>query len=500
MAGEAVKIFELSGDDWQKGISAHPTMPMGGLFQVANNFDPFEEYGIYQGAQQSSTVGSGLFTASGPDVWAKGIDDSGNDIIYFFDGANSTAKVVRMYPATPVLANVSAQVNTGAYQFERGATFFKDRVLYSYGNGSANVIWSNTKTLALAQQVTIVSAGIVNASDQAFRVGPDRNCYFTNGQYVGRITSVSGTTGNSAQYLSFEDDVTVVDLESDNRHLVIAGDTAQGAVLSKIPTRCFVAWWNMKSTDLTQIWDFPDAHIIAIRKLGHGNDFLVIGTNNVYVTNINTPPQPVIPIYGNSTFDINLVADGGPYMVDTWRGSVLWVSSDTTNVNAYGAPLPGMKRIFYRPFSGTPAFAPWLLVTTTDRVFIAGDGEDGLQEVAQGTTVQSAVLTIAKIVFGKRYKLSFVKVILDTDLASGQSISLQISNPGHSTRGIIFSSTTKTFAVVGARHELIFHPTTDSNAALTFDELHNIQITNNGAKISSFEIWAEPTDPKQAMN
>jgi len=37
-----IKIYELKGLDWVKGISIQTGIALGGIFQTAINFDPFD--------------------------------------------------------------------------------------------------------------------------------------------------------------------------------------------------------------------------------------------------------------------------------------------------------------------------------------------------------------------------------------------------------------------------------------------------------------------------
>ena len=41
-----VKILEIKNNDWLKGISAQPNLPIGGLFQYLQGCDPFEQGGL----------------------------------------------------------------------------------------------------------------------------------------------------------------------------------------------------------------------------------------------------------------------------------------------------------------------------------------------------------------------------------------------------------------------------------------------------------------------
>ena len=48
---ESVKILELTGANWLGGIAPHPFAPIGGLFKVATNFDPFSKVGLFTASE-----------------------------------------------------------------------------------------------------------------------------------------------------------------------------------------------------------------------------------------------------------------------------------------------------------------------------------------------------------------------------------------------------------------------------------------------------------------
>ena len=475
------KIFELTGNDFMRGISGYPAIPVGGIYRVASNFYPFDKPGIFKGVQTASAIAAAVIVQD--TKYRVKVDISGNGHIVWFGYHGSTADVYDQNAITLVTTDKSAEVGLGiSLDQVRGAGVYKDKILYS----DDSYVFANSKNLTLANEVTLISAGLVSGEERIFKTGPDRNMYFTNGNHVGRITVVTGESGNSPQYLSFEDDVIVRDLESDSQHLVIAGD-ANPTEEGEIEHRCFVSFWNMKSIDITRYWEFSDARIYSIRKIGNGGEFLIIAENGFYVCSVSRPPRPIFLRKNNAT---TIPLPRNPHGVDVFENSVIWVASNSGQVWGYGSPRDGQDRILFHISSG--AGGNGLAIAATDsRILNSHDGTSstkGVTNVFGGSSGDAtAILTVVDVSLERPYELAYCKIVLHTDLTSGDSIALQIGN--------VLSLVTFSFAVDGARKN--FHvPPNDAND-LVFEQLDAISMNNIGAEVEKLEIWGYPQDPDQ---
>src|SRR3990167_6706729 len=205
---DPVKILELSGTDWLKGISVQPYMPVGGLFQTATNFDPFEKVGIYVPTQSESSIGSAVMT----DTPIRHIVSyasstiSGASFLYCFGNSNG---LYRVRTDNQEVVDISSRINISTNN--KGAIKFKNKLVYC----STTTVFAGAIPLPRTYSETILVNGLNNTYFHYPYIGPDRNLYITNKNSVARVTSVSGTANNTSTFLSFEDDVVVRSLADD---------------------------------------------------------------------------------------------------------------------------------------------------------------------------------------------------------------------------------------------------------------------------------------------
>ena len=68
--------------------------------------------------------------------------------------------------------------------------------------------------------------------------------------------------------MTFEEDVIIRGIADDGVNLIIVGDTNSAndpsGGLEVGYFRCFVAFWNMKSQDMTRVWDFKDNSVYGV--------------------------------------------------------------------------------------------------------------------------------------------------------------------------------------------------------------------------------------------
>lgn len=489
MADKAVKIIEISGTDWMSGLSAQKYMPLGGIFKDATNFDPFEESGIWLpslvGTRQGTAQVAGTIKHIVP--W---VNTNDNNLPYFYGIGDGVAYAVKSF--TPY--TVSA-VNTGisGITTARGATRFKGKILYA----DDSTVKINSIPVAATSQSNILT-GLATA-EHIMHIAPDRNCYVINGQYVGRITSVAGTAGNSSKYLTFEDDVTTRDLADDGKHLIIIGDTSGSVSLASNQTlnsRCFVAFWNMKSQDLTQIWEFKDSRLYSVEVIE--DEVVIVGADNVYVCNVETRIKPLMPFRNNPTVS----ASTSIFPAATIRrgnGVALW--GHGTEILGYGRPHPNVKKTLFK--LNTTPFGTRFMSLYHDGSILWGSVDDGtlangrLYDFNTGTTLNSSSLKLTDLDFKRPYEFAYAKVVLREAMSSGESITLEIIT-GDGARDIL-NSRAVTHTADGALTEYIYYPepnATAANQTLIFNDITDFTVTSNGPEVRRLEIWAYPRNPR----
>src|SRR3990167_6728426 len=492
MDEEAIKILEISGDAWMGGISLQPSMAVGGLFRTALNFDPFKVMGVFSPSIAGTQKGASSITTAG--AFNVGFEVSGTSYFYSFgDGT----KVYRIDTSSNIgdVDDVSASISDIAVI--RGAIKHKDKIVYA---SNTSLKFNNTDTSTPGDGFTLANQrGLISLTTGGVHVmttGPDRNLYVTNINKIARITTMTGqsggvpASGNTNSYLTFEDDVRLRDIKSDGKYLAILGDTNNNWIAGgNTKVRCFVAFWNMKSQDLTQIWEFED--VVTYGMEFDGEEFIVHGRDNVYTCNINTPISPLISRRGNTNLIPATVYPGAVIRKD---GSVYW--GEASRVWAYGKPNKLLKKILYQPYfidSGSALS----LFPHHDGVWVMTDNNK-LYEFISGSQVLTATVTLSDVDFKTKYRFAFAKIILRDVMASGDAVDITIGTQnGNKT---VLNSNGMNFADHGAisSKRILPEAVEGSNDSLIFEDLTSIKIdSSNGANVRRVELWAFPVDPQQ---
>ena len=520
MSVKPIKLIEISGKSWMAGLSVQSYIAVGGIFGEATNFDPFERMGVWIPSIQGTGRGSGTINTDTRQNLRYIVDwsnsaDSGHSYFYAFCNKNTVYSVKSILSGT--VTDVSAQVNFAdgsdgpdTSNGIRGAIRYRGKIIYI----SDTTVFTGSIPLTLANQSRILiglTSVVVGGALTAYpiehipHVGPDRNLYITNGNSIARVTTIDTTTGNATQYLSFEAGIRIRDITDDGQYLVIAGDDNRTSDTSGSNNtfsgqhRCFVAFWNMKSQDLTRIWEFRDGRIYSIEKTE--DEIIIYAVDNIYTCNINNPIRPLIPLRGKTT----IPTDSGTNPANTIRkgtGIVLWAYSSV--IAGYGRPHPYSDKVLFKlnrippaaSASSIPALfyngaAVWASTNST------GDGSR-LYDFDLGSTRNSSTVSIAAIDFKRPYKFAYAKAVFRKPLASGEMLQLKI-NTANGNREILARSTVSN-ASQGAVSGHIFWPApnaTASNQTHTFENTTQIQMNNVGAEVTRFELWGYPMPEDQ---
>lgn len=502
-----VKILEISGADWAKGISTRKRFPLGGLFQDATNFDPFVDPGVWVPMSSPTKISAATVTKA-IQYFAPGYNDSSAfHVLGFAD--NGTVYDINTTAGTAT----DQSSRTQGFATIRGAAKFKSRNVYASDTAVLAGISNETALIAIGSEVTLLTG--LQVSEHVMEIAPDRNLYFTNKQYIGRITSVSGTTNNASQFLTFEDNVVTRDLTTDGQHLIIVGDTNPDISVAG-HYRCFVAFWNMKSQDLTRIWDFRDGYIVGVG-FSEG-EVIVYAKNNIYKCSVGSAPTPLTTVFSNTR---NTLADFAPtnasQIIEDGTGKILWGGgSNTTGVkiSGYGRSDANFNKVFFK----SNDFLSTLNVSAVSALFLTGgqriwagvsgvSGSDtGLYRFSNspGSGGNTSTITLAGVDFNQPYQLAFVKVVLDDDLESGESVDLEVYTANESQTVIkrtVGQDKSFSHTNFGAKRSHLFYPYPDGTTASsdTFEDLTEFTIINNGALVRKVEVWGYPVNPSQAI-
>lgn len=500
MSEKPKKIIEISGQDWMSGISAHPYMSVGGRFQQATNFDPFEKVGIFVPNKTPSRKGEGVITE---DIRSFIVSVSSVAAGVFIDAFANTAKLYRIDAENGTVTDISSRLNSTSGA--SGSIIFKNKTVYT---DSSSVRAHDYPVSAQTGNIVVLLSSLTSivGTTRAFHIGPDRNLYMTNAQYIARITSVTGTSDNNSQYLSFESDAQTKDIDDDGQHLIIVGDSNPNAdSLIGGSFRCFVAFWNMKSQDLTKIWEFKDERVYGVAAIE--DEVLIFCKNNIYTCSVSSRPKVLIPLKGNSSLSTGITNQYSIAKRD--NSTVVWGSG--TSFRGYGRLHPSLPKTLFTAYtipthSGFSETYALLEILDSSGSFKLWAGTNG-ERLYSFDTVSSETSTtiLAGIDFKQPYEFAFAKVILSEKLSSDQSVDLQIlTDEGNNTILRNTNATDNSFSHTNfpGKKSHIFYPYPGAVAASTigiFEDISDLKIINKGASIRRVEIWGRPIRQDQTV-
>lgn len=465
-------------------MSLQSTSAVGGLFSSTTNFDPFEITGMMQ-CSLASALASDLSITTTPTTlihWHR----SGTAKIL----AQSPTKLYEVLDGTPwtTLDKTTEVVITGGV---RGAIIYKGKYVYSLA--------STIRASTLASSDILLLTG--KASDGIWHPlvsGADGNLYEMDYGTINKITSVTGTAGNSTQTVNFEDGMYARHAVNDGRYLVILADNnptgdynTMGGTVPPVPTagnyRCQILFWDMVKGTFDQIYNFNDSYLIGGAFLDGG--IYVFSGNGIYVTNIATPPRQIFSFKTGSTITEK---PQNPFQITQAKNSIFWTGQTNGSVYAYGSLFPGMKKVFYQPFSS--GYTNSAVTNNGTNFYIGTTGTDNfLRVTGTGSTRNTGSVITAPIVLPRPYRFEFVKVVLQQSLASSESVTVSMSSQAANEE--VYGSTNRNFSTVGARQTLIFDKSMGGTHNSTSEYFEDFQLTVSSPKaVARVEVWATPQE------
>lgn len=286
------KILEIKGEDWMKGISIQSGMAMGGLFQTANHFDPFETMGYLKAGLTAVAIDAATITTEVKHLasFSNGADGY---VFALGDRAGTAAKTlyrIKLTDSTVVdySTNIDRNALTGALT-HNGVTVYKGRLVYE----TAGAIRSNTLTPTDGNDTSILVDSLTGSSvtPTSFSVGPYGELYFNNNQGLGKITSVTSTSGNTATAFTFVDTAFVSrDICNDGTYTVFIADNNEYKV-STVNSVCRVYFWDSTKTVADIIYDIPDSYLISVKYVD--GKVIILGASGIWICNSASSPKLV---------------------------------------------------------------------------------------------------------------------------------------------------------------------------------------------------------------
>lgn len=473
-----VKIYELKGEDFTKGLSYSTNFPIGGLYSSASNFDPFEDYGYY--IPSLDTVVTDATKTFTPTILTS-FNSSGTAYIY----CHTPTKLFQVldgspYTTTDVTSEISVANPVG------GAAIFKGR--YVYVDVAAANVYSNTIPVASGSNTAILTSGATSEHYRPMCIAPDKNLYICDGVQIDQITSVTGTSGNTTNYYALETGMIARDLTNDGHYLVVIADNNSSHKISSNGVtgnyRCQVLFYDVNNGRSTAdyIYEFTDSYLTSVKVLDGA--VYIFGKDNLWVCNSQTPPKSIFSFKGNSTIT---QPPERPFQVTVKGNSLHWVAEDN-NTYAYGSMVSGKKKVFYSPYY--TASNQYCITNNGSNFYIGCDGSNQMLRITgTGTTRSLNTLATAKQFLPQPYKFAYAKVVMKAKLSSGGSVYLGMTN----SDGNITFATTKVYSTIGAKQSILFHLENDTTASVK--EFNDFVLTvGSNQAIARVEVYAYPID------
>lgn len=482
-----IKILEIKGQDWMKGLSIQAGLALGGLFQTAYSFDPFETMGYFQPALSPVTLDSATLSTQ-VNYLTSFCPASGAYVFAIGDRAATAGKClyrINMASGSYAVTDYSDQIDQNDLTDDlthAGLIYYKGRIIY--GQKAISSLRSNTWTPTIANDVEILTtASIAGGVPIMFHIAPDGNLYYTaTGNYsIGKIVLVTGTTGNTNAAFTLTSGYTPKDLTSDGIYEIIIADTNEDNN-TKSTTSCQILFWNMIKAQADVVWDIPDSYLIAARYVD--GKALILGSSGIWACNSVTPPKLVYPLVSSQL-------PSGANKVTTQGNILYWATA--TKIYGYGSKLG--KPILFTPYelatssnalisSGTYLVSS-VLSDATPKVYLHNGGS-----TRANATIQTATLPLTQ-----PFKFEFAKIVLKAPLSSGQQVYFSLLNGNGS---VVSDTDSKAFATYGAKQTLIFTPKAGTNNFKQFEDLVVTVTSNGGAVAQRVSIYGVPiTDDSQ---
>ncbi|MFP5260992.1 MAG: hypothetical protein ACLGJB_03700 [Blastocatellia bacterium] len=466
-----------------KGLSLQSQFPIGGLFQSAANYDPFEEAGVLRASLDPTTLTA---PADAPTVITNvNISNVANILVHT---PTKLYEYLRNSPYTR--SDVTASIDIDPTALVGGAIMWKGRYIYAH----PEKVWSWNLG---ASNVAVLNAGNLNLNIRKFCIAGDGNLYSANYGGVDKYILESGTTGNVANQFAIDTGFTVRDLMWDGNYLVILADNNAINTASRVSGSysCKVYFWDLSTTVSVpnQTWNIPGESYL-IGGVYQDGAVHVFGANGLYVCNFSTPPKTLID---KRTSAINKWPTN-PYQITQSPHAIYWCNGETSGTGIYGyGSFPGQKnKIFYQPYlSPISATYAHSAIAYSDGAIVTGSNEPKLYLHNVGSTRGSLTVVNAPVVLDQPYTFSHIKVSLKKALTTGQGVTVRALN----MNGDVISDTdTQSYAAAKPRKNLLFRYKAGTNTNPKFEDISLSVTPLAGAEITRVSLYATPLSDGEA--
>lgn len=484
-----MKILEIKGKDWMTGFSRQAGIATTGLFQSMYNFDPFENEGYLQPALAVTDLTA---PATNPIKVITPIIDGTTPKFY----AHSETKIYEYLRNTPYTqTDLTAQLDFTAATGVAcaGAISWKGYYIYA----QAGDLRSRAIPISGGSDVQILNGGDSSYQDiRPMCIGSDKNLYIGGwgngaGGGLAKITSATGTAGNTLDFFGVDDGFTVRDIVNDGRYLVLIADNNHITTTSRVvgDYQCKVYFWDpvRALTTADVIYDIQDSYLIGAEIVD--GKVHIFGYNGIYVCNSANAPQLIWSFLGNSTVTKRPIS---PYAITVGNGIIYWGDGGTNGQQVYA--LRG--NVVYSPYQTHQGTTYHTALQFSANALLAGTTLPKMSINNIGSTRSNVTVLTTIFQLSQPHKLDFIKVTLKAPMSSGMEVDLSMFD---SNGSLLKDSDSKTFAVVGAKKTLIFKPVGSSNTIKEFEDFYLTINPIGGAVIERVAVYATPSDDNSQM-
>lgn len=479
------KILEIKTTDWMKGLSIQSGLSLGGLFQSAYNFDPFDTMGYLRASLTPVQIDGTTITTQAKHLVSVPSGAEGYVFALGDRGGTGEKCLYRIKMSDSTVADYSTQIDnnlaTGPV-VHRGITFYKNRIVYE----QEGTIRSNLITPAAASDVSLLSSNTGGTVPVRFSIGIDGYLYFTAPETgytaIGRIISVTDTTNNTTSAFQFIDtNMIPKDITSDGTYTVFIADNNPSRSTLATST-CKVYFWDrIKQYVAEQIYDIQESYLISCRCIG--NNVLILGSKGLWICNSVTPPKLIFPM---SSTMLPTSAD----QIDVKENILYWLNS-TNQMYAYGSKIG--KSIVFSPYQTTSSDNLNVALCVSGNYFIASlDAGTNVPKIYlhnSGTTRNNttALTTITPLI--QPHSLSYIKVVLKAPLSAGQEINTSLYN---GNGDVISDVVSKTFASLGAKKTFKVEVSPTASSVKEFEDIYVSINVVGGAIVQRVAVYGVP--------
>lgn len=471
---EPVKIFAINSDNVVKGLSKQKTNPVGGIFKRASGFNPFIKYG-----QLTGGTGAAAGSAQSAVISGTFLPYTTGGVTYMYGYAGNYMYLINT--STNAVSDVTANIdNTGTTR--ANMIRYSGKLIYTKNTS----VRSNAFPVASGSDVEILTG--LGSVAHPMTIGGDKFLYIGNGQYLARITNTAGTSGNSTNVLALESGMSIRDLTSDGRYVIILADNSEQGLDSE---KCDIQiiFWDMVSGTYAQLYELSDSVSIGIEHL-NGTTY-IFTSDRAYFCSIGSIPRMLFDFGTNSS----VLSPENYKCISTINNSIVWASDDTidstsvSRVFAFGNPIGGDPILYEIGFYSGSGIVGGSIGVFGSGIYLGND-DNKYTRILHKSSSSEATIQTTPIPLNDSYELNSIFLYLDEPIATLDSITIKISSP--SADGDILASTTIDNDSYSGKKSFTILPKKN----LIFNTIEEIEIVSDDIDIYAIEIYGTKQDKK----